>query len=201
MQPTQAWKDNPGGAKKGIPKSTEWKTSARASWTPERREAARLRMLGNKRSVGVRKAGQFKHTEATKKKLSESRKGKIFRKDGISAERFYKSQTWARDWHLKRKYHLPAEWYANKLAEQGGHCALCSAVNCHRKNRKGTEFRLSVDHDHSCCDGPVTCGKCVRGLLCDKCNALIDRLEAVAADWPERARAYLSHYSNHRSIQ
>jgi hypothetical protein len=30
-----------------------------------------------------------------------------------------------------------------------------------------------VDHDHACCDGPTSCGKCVRGFICSKCNRLL----------------------------
>jgi hypothetical protein len=27
-----------------------------------------------------------------------------------------------------------------------------------------------IDHDHDCCPGSYTCGKCVRGVLCAPCN-------------------------------
>ena len=51
-----------------------------------------------------------------------------------------------------------------------------------------------IDHDHSCCDGKKACGKCVRGLLCQKCNTIIgfanDDLQILKA-----AISYLERYS------
>lgn len=52
----------------------------------------------------------------------------------------------------------------------------------------GTREGLVCDHDHDCCPGKRSCGRCVRGALCGPCNRAIglmqddpDRLIAAAA--------------------
>lgn len=64
----------------------------------------------------------------------------------------------------------------NELLEAQGHaCAMC-------RKPFGDEYP-QFDHDHSCCppqpggDRTKTCGKCVRGLLCFRCNTALGYIE------------------------
>jgi Recombination endonuclease VII len=68
-----------------------------------------------------------------------------------------------REWRL-RKFSLSLEDYELLLKQQDGRCAVCSYF-------PETGEVLRVDHDHRCCPGnDYSCGKCIRGLLCDWCN-------------------------------
>lgn len=68
---------------------------------------------------------------------------------------------------LVKKYGITLKDYDRMLAEQKGGCRLCGIT----PEEQGK--RLAVDHAHDCCpyrrDGR-TCGKCIRGLLCEDCN-------------------------------
>lgn len=37
--------------------------------------------------------------------------------------------------------------------------------------------RRAIDHDHTCCPGAQSCGLCVRGILCTRCNVGIGMLK------------------------
>ena len=39
-------------------------------------------------------------------------------------------------------------------------------------------YPLQIDHDHSCCPGANSCGRCIRGLLCGGCNKRLAHMEA-----------------------
>ena len=49
------------------------------------------------------------------------------------------------------------------LERQGLACAICGASDIGK-------YSWHIDHNHSCCPGSRSCGKCVRGALCHLCN-------------------------------
>lgn len=64
---------------------------------------------------------------------------------------------------LKYLYGIDQDRYNAMLEEQNGLCAICS------RNIRNTKV-AHVDHNHACCPGYKSCGRCVRGLLCTTCN-------------------------------
>lgn len=64
---------------------------------------------------------------------------------------------------------ISAELYWALYEFQGGKCAIL------RCRATGKTKALAVDHDHKCCPGRTSCGKCVRGLLCGPHNEMFGR--------------------------
>lgn len=67
--------------------------------------------------------------------------------------------------YVAKQYNLTPEAYQALVERYRGLCWLC------RRN-KGRQ----VDHDHKCCPGKTSCGKCVRGLLCGPCNKFLGHI-------------------------
>jgi hypothetical protein len=124
-------------------------------------------------------------------------------KNDVHRKRYANDPEFAAHW--KRvvalgRYKMTPKQYEEQLAEQGGHCALCPiSTQVHS---------LHVDHDHECCDGVFTCGKCRRGILCTECNVKLSYLEAMLKDtlsyhfipksWTSRAVDYLAYWHSFR---
>lgn len=102
----------------------------------------------------------------------------------------WREKQWATE--IRRNYSLTSEQYYYILECQGGVCAICSCLPSSERNHG--KSKLSVDHDHSCCPGK-SCGKCVRGLLCNYCNNGIARF-SDNSDLMRSAVVYIDSWSD-----
>lgn len=106
----------------------------------------------------------------------------LARRDG----RFQRTDTkWCRDCRRTKsearrhvRYGVTQKWYAEQAADG---CSICGV----------TDRTFHVDHDHGCCPGARSCGKCVRGLLCSQCNQALG-LFGDNTDVLSKAIEYLS---------
>ncbi|MEX5258012.1 endonuclease domain-containing protein [Kocuria arenosa] len=65
-----------------------------------------------------------------------------------------------------KRYNLTAERWAQMVEDCHGQCPAC--------HRTMSEKDMAIDHDHSCCPGRnISCGQCVRGIICHRCNLRI----------------------------
>lgn len=64
---------------------------------------------------------------------------------------------------VKWRYGIDYESY---LAMVANGCDVC-----------GSHDFLQIDHDHNCCSKERSCGKCVRGVICARCNNLVSQYE------------------------
>ena len=78
--------------------------------------------------------------------------------------KYYSSGYCQTHYDMLQKLGVTPEKYDELFEKQGGKCAIC------KNEPLGRRQRFSIDHDHSCCTGRKSCGKCIRGLLCNKCN-------------------------------
>ena len=107
-------------------------------------------------------------------------------KDGLQgmckpckATHYKKNADSVRDKMREQRFGITREAFDELFASQGRKCAIC------RGDDPGNNF-WNVDHDHSCCPGSdKTCGKCIRGILCSRCNHALgharDSVEILSA--------------------
>lgn len=79
---------------------------------------------------------------------------------------------------VERTYGITRTQYLEMFEAQDGKCTVCRNPEWRKHPKTGRLYALSVDHDHTCCPGKKSCGKCVRGLLCDRCNNMLGHVEA-----------------------
>jgi hypothetical protein len=71
---------------------------------------------------------------------------------------------------LRTRFNLSVEEFEELLDKY-------SRTHCHLCNREYGVRGPIIDHDHACCPGRRSCGKCVRGIICNRCNVSLGAIE------------------------
>lgn len=75
----------------------------------------------------------------------------------------------SKDGHLQRNYGMSLQQRENAMRSQFYRCAIC--------NTPFVFTQPCVDHDHVCCPGKKSCGKCLRQILCWRCNIVLGHVD------------------------
>ena len=114
---------------------------SRPRYTEEQREHARsLRLAKQREYARQRYATDTRHVESVR----------------------VRNFTRGRAYWLKSKFGMTPEQWSGMFDRQGGACYLCGD--------QVQEPDVHIDHDHLCCSGVKSCGRCIRGLACRWCN-------------------------------
>ena len=63
--------------------------------------------------------------------------------------------------HRLKRFNISWTEFQNMVDSQSKKCKICD---------KDLAGKFTIDHDHACCEGRYSCGKCIRGILCNNCN-------------------------------
>jgi hypothetical protein len=98
-----------------------------------------------------------------------------------------------RDKQLWARFHITEIEWAAILELQGGVCAVCGTPS---PSKKG----WCLDHDHDCCGEDKACFRCIRGLLCTRCNVGLGYVEGWMREGMLVPKGVLAAYLARRPI-
>lgn len=124
--------------------------------------------------------------EERRSRWAENKGGHRDKHEARMQEPVRRSQTleYLFEYRLRTSFNITPDQYEWLLTQQNGVCALCFEPErkIHHKSKTGEISRLAVDHDHRCCsESAKSCGKCIRGLLCNSCNTVMGKIEEKPA--------------------
>ena len=143
-------------------KFVDWTGKQRGEWLVLSRAANRTTPGGLSRIYWLCRCSCGKEVEVSALNLGNGASSRCWdcgrKHQAISVKKFPS----VRFGHLNRQYNLSPISCTQLLEKQDYKCAIC---------REPVNGYSSVDHDHACCAGRESCGKCIRGILCQKCNS------------------------------
>jgi hypothetical protein len=99
-----------------------------------------------------------------------------------------------RDRMREYRFNLSRQQFDDLLDSQNGRCAICSSDTPGKSH-------WAVDHDHACCpESGRSCGDCIRGILCGRCNLALGLINDDASIL-ESMKHYLQDATQTRSAR
>ena len=92
-------------------------------------------------------------------------------------------------YYLWSRYRLTTRNVQQFLERQHHQCGVCG---------DSLESGYAIDHDHACCPGRSSCGECVRGLLCRRCNVLVGYVEGTPRQLLARVGRYILRFKDRK---
>lgn len=150
------------------------------------------RWMPRKRAYCARKPGHkgdCRTAEAladSRERLTDRRRGTQRRDDPAAKSRWYRTHKFVR-------FGITEERFNEMLEHQNYACGIC-------REPFEDERRICIDHDHACCPVPPngvsrSCGRCVRGLLCVRCNTWLGWMDKYSKGADTYLQAYLLRVS------
>lgn len=99
-----------------------------------------------------------------------------------------------KNYDLKKLYNITLDDWEHMWKEQNGRCPIGDHPFLSTKD-------AHVDHDHGCCPGNKSCGKCVRGLICNNHNNGLGRFHDDAKALRDAADYVEKHQVSAKMIQ
>lgn len=172
------------------------------SFTPKQRKPAKYCSLVCRNQARIRTNRALREARLAELKCEWCDGGLTFRPGKASRTKYCSDDCQARAlrarrtpeiraaYRFKKKYGITLEQRDALLKKQGGGCAICGTAD---PGARGWAF----DHDHACCpdtrNDSKTCGQCLRGVLCGRCNLGIGLFD----DDPARLRAAVAYLKRH----
>lgn len=138
-----------------------------SSYNNIRRKSYRVGMCKECRSAHRKERGE--HAKAQPARVKRYQSDPEYRRKLLSGQH-------------KSRYGITLDEKDAMLAAQGGVCACCGT-----DEPKGRGW--ATDHNHACCPGIRSCGKCIRGVICSRCNMALGQFD----DDPEKLRSAIAY--------
>lgn len=165
------------------------------SWPEERRNEYLAYMRVWRKENYTIKANRDKICELAKEWYRKN----VVRKKNSDIQRRTDKREHLRFRDIEAKYNISKDKLLTMFKDQDNKCICGADFGEMFPKKKRREW--VVDHDHDCCPKDISCGKCVRMLLCSRCNLVLGLLNEDPKFLPPYMVKYVNKFKHVKEIE